>query len=105
MPVIPNAARRAIQQGVQRGDCVAELELLGLSQRTIGTLEDSKYEIITLRDLVSLKKDDLLQIDNLGEKTVREILGCLFRYDKLEQANKNLRHANCGSLLPKGIKA
>jgi DNA-directed RNA polymerase alpha subunit len=49
-------------------------------------LEDSKYQIITLRDLVSLSKDDLLHIGNVGEKTVREILGCLSRYDQLDQA-------------------
>ncbi len=82
--MIPEAAWRAIQEGVRRGDCVAKLELLGLPIRTIGMLEDSKYQIITLRDLVSLTQEDLLQIDNLGEKSCRQILECLSRYDQLD---------------------
>lgn len=84
--IIPEAARQAIRKGVQRGDCVAELESLGLSPRVIGLLEDSKYEIINLRDLVSFSKNDLLRIKNIGEKAVREILGCLSRYDQLDEA-------------------
>jgi RNA polymerase sigma factor (sigma-70 family) len=88
IPVISESARRAIQQGVQRGDCVADLEPLGLSPRAIGTLEDSQYEIITLRDLMSLSRDDLMHISNLGEKTVSRILDCLSRYDQLDTLNR-----------------
>jgi RNA polymerase primary sigma factor len=79
------SACRAIKQGVQRGDSVARLEQLGLSQRTIGMLEESKYEIISLRDLVCRTKADLLSITNLGQKNLAEIFACLSRYDELNR--------------------
>jgi RNA polymerase primary sigma factor len=96
IPRISEAAWRAIERGVHRGDCVADLEPLGLAPRTIDTLEGSQYEIITLGDLVSRSRDDLLQISNLGEKTVSRILDCLARYDQLDTLkgrNSNPPHA------------
>jgi DNA-directed RNA polymerase alpha subunit len=60
------------------------MELLGLSQRTIGMLEKSKFEIITLQDLVSRSTDDLLQISSFGVTAVQEVLECLSRYDQME---------------------
>jgi RNA polymerase primary sigma factor len=83
---IPPAAQRAIREGVRRGDCVADMELLGLSQRTIGMLEKSKFEIITLHDLVNCSRADLMQISSFGEKAVQEVLDCLSRYDQLERS-------------------
>jgi RNA polymerase sigma factor (sigma-70 family) len=87
-PTIASAARRAIQEGVRRGDCVADMESLGLSQRTIGMLEKSNFEIITLHDLVSRSTDDLLQINSFGATAVQEILECLSRYDQLDRSNR-----------------
>jgi RNA polymerase primary sigma factor len=78
------AVWRAIHQGIQRGGSVADLEMLGLSQRTIGILEESRYEIISLRDLVCRSRNDLLLIDNLGKKHLADILDCLSRYDELD---------------------
>ncbi len=83
-PAIPTTAKQAVTEGVERGDSVADLELLGLSQRTIGLLEDSRFEIILLRDLVSLSREQLLQIENVGENTLNEIFGCLGQYDQIE---------------------
>jgi hypothetical protein len=100
-PVVPNGAFRAIQKGVQRGDCVADMELLGLTPRTIGMLEQSQYEVITLSDLVSLTRDDLLQIASFGEKIVTEIFDCLARYDKLDAIKrKNAKTARAGRRPP-----
>ena len=82
-PTISAAAHQAILQGVQRGDSIAGLELLGLTQRTISMLEESSFQIILLKDLVSLRPDDLLQISNVGEKTLQQIFDCLSRYDEL----------------------
>jgi DNA-directed RNA polymerase alpha subunit len=84
LPTISESARRAIARGVARGDSVADLEFLGLPQRTIGLLEESELEIITLRDLVTHSGDELLQIPNLGEKSIRLIFKCLAQYDQLD---------------------
>jgi hypothetical protein len=63
---------------------VARLEHLGLPQRTISMLEESKFSIITLRDLVNVRRTDLQQIRHLGEGAIDRILDCLTRYDQLE---------------------
>lgn len=84
LPAIPPAARQAISLGVARGDSVADLEFLGLPQRTISMLEASTHEIISLEDLVHHPHDDLLRIAHLGEKAVWQIFECLARYDQLD---------------------
>lgn len=84
VPYMSPAAHQAITQGIDRGGTIAELELLGLPQRTIGMLEDSHLQIITLSELLSYSQEELLQIENLGERTIREIFDCLARYEQLE---------------------
>ncbi|MFM2093676.1 MAG: Bacterial polymerase, alpha chain terminal domain, partial [Planctomycetota bacterium] len=84
VPKISAMAQHAIHLGIDRGASIAELELLGLPQRTIGMLEDSRLQIITLAELLKHSQEELLQIENLGERTIREIFDCLARYDQLE---------------------
>jgi RNA polymerase primary sigma factor len=90
---IPEVARQAILKGVERGDSVADLEHLGLPTRTISVLEDSRYEIISIRDLVERSTAELLQIDSVGERTLGDVFECLSRYDQLD-AIKGNNHQN-----------
>jgi hypothetical protein len=87
-PVIPDAARRAIAQGVRRGDSLTDLEFLGLPLRIINMLEASPHHIVTLEQLVSLRKDELAGIGQIGEYSLNHILECLSRYHELEQVKK-----------------
>ncbi len=72
---------------------MADLEHLGLPTRTISVLEDSKYEIISIRDLVERSTAELLQIDSVGERTLGDVFECLSRYDQLD-AIKGNNHQN-----------
>ena len=92
MPKISATARHAINLGIDREASIAELELLGLPQRTIGMLEDSRLQIITLAELLKHSQEELLQIENLGERTIREIFDCLARYDQLEPLRMKRSH-------------
>lgn len=78
-------AQLAIARGVDRGDPTAELEYLGLPLRTINLLENSHFQIVRLEQLVSLSRDQLLEIPNLGSHGLRELLLCLSRYDELDE--------------------
>lgn len=84
LPRIPDDARQAILRGIERGDSVANLERLGLPTRTISVLEDSQFEIISIRDLVARSSSELLQIESVGERTLAEVFDCLSRYDQLD---------------------
>ncbi len=85
LPKIPRVAREAILRGIERGDPIVGMESLGLPQRIIGILEDSVYGIITLRDLLQRRPEDLLRLGNLGAKTIEVIFQCLSRYHELER--------------------
>jgi DNA-directed RNA polymerase alpha subunit len=82
---ISQEARVAISRGIQRGDAVAEMEMLGLSLRTINILEESRFQIIRLSELVSLQRNQLLEISNFGEHGLYELMDCLSRYYLLDR--------------------
>jgi DNA-directed RNA polymerase alpha subunit len=86
--VISEQARRAIAQGVDRGDPLANLEYLGVTVRTINILENSKFGITTLEQLVSQRREQLLEIPNVTPATVDELLRALARYHELEEARR-----------------
>lgn len=81
----------AITRGLERGDAVCEMELMGLSQRIINTLEESEYAVIFLSELIDLTIDDIINISNIGETAVRQICTILIQYDKLEKMILNER--------------
>lgn len=76
-------AKIALQKGVKNGDCVADLELIGLNLRTISILDD--YGIITLEDLLLKNQADLRAIPSIGGSAMRELLECLGKYHELEK--------------------
>jgi DNA-directed RNA polymerase alpha subunit len=83
---ISEEARRAIARGVKRGDPIAELEYLGLPVRHINLLENSKFHLTWLEQLVNLQREELLEIPNFSANMVGEVLQCLARYNKLDEA-------------------
>ena len=101
VPEIPAAARRAIADGVRRDDPVAEMEFLGLSPRVISLLEESRYEIISLSDLLGRTQTELLAIPSFGDRTLSQILACLARYDCLPAAKQKLEKSMCPDQPPK----
>lgn len=84
-------ATNAITRGIERGDAVCEMELMGLSQRIINTLEESDHSVIFLSELIDLTVDDIINISNIGETAVRQICTILNQYDKLEKMILNER--------------
>lgn len=73
-----------LDKAIKKDIAIAELEYLGLSLRIINSLEESKYKIIYLKDLLSLKEKDLKDIDNLGSTGLKQIYKVLEKIDSLE---------------------
>jgi DNA-directed RNA polymerase alpha subunit len=94
---ISQEARLAIARGVKRGDPIAELEYLGLSVRHINLLENSKFQITWLEQLVSLRREELLEIPNFSSNMLSDVLECLARYNKLDEAKRRMPSAISGS--------
>jgi hypothetical protein len=78
----------AIAEGIARGDLVADMALLGVSRTTIKLLAESKWHIVSLRQLVERSEEELLSIDELDHKGYREITRALQRYYELEGLRK-----------------
>ena len=60
------------------------MAILGVSRMTIKLLEESKWHIVSLQQLVERTEEELLHIDELGQTGYREITGALQRYHELE---------------------
>ncbi|HUS40737.1 MAG: hypothetical protein WBF93_14885 [Pirellulales bacterium] len=92
-------ARRAIADGVQQDDPVANLEYLGMTLRTLNILENSEQRITKLIQLVSLDRDQLMAMPNVTSSVLAEILDTLSRYHQLEEARLKIP-----PLTPRGSK-
>jgi DNA-directed RNA polymerase alpha subunit len=77
-----------IEELAQKGFAIAELEYLGLSLRVINALEESKYKIVYLKDLLSLKDKELKSIENLGASGLKQISASLQKMEFLEDEKK-----------------
>ena len=53
------------------GKPVAELAEHGLTLRAVNILES--YDVLTVRDLLQKSREELLQMTNLGEKTIEDL--------------------------------
>jgi hypothetical protein len=82
---IPEAAKAAIARGIERGDCVVEMEAIGLSQRTVNALEFSEYKIVRLKELMNCKPYHLMTISNIGVTAIKQLMNCLKHYEDLEK--------------------
>jgi DNA-directed RNA polymerase alpha subunit len=83
-------AREALAEGVARDDTVADLELLGLSLRTINLLEESHLAICTIKELVSKTPEELLSIKSFARTALQEVMFCLARYDRLKPVTQQI---------------
>ena len=63
---------------------IAELEYIGLSLRVINSLKESKYNLIYIKDLISLNPTQMCKIENLGSSGVKQISKALQKIGKLK---------------------
>lgn len=75
-------AMAAIQEGIARKATIAELEYLGVHNRTINLLEDF-HKIVYLSELIELSDYRIQKVPNLGEKALASIKSALSRYHEL----------------------
>lgn len=87
-PVISDPACQAIAEGVRQGDPITDLELLGLPLRVINILEQCPYHITKLEQLVSLTREQLSAIEQIGDYSLHHILACLSRYQELGEIKR-----------------
>jgi len=76
--------QKAIAEGITRGDVVADMAVLGVSNYTIKLLEASTWNIISLQQLLERTEEELLQSNELGQTGYREIKTALQRYHELD---------------------
>jgi len=74
----------AIAEGIARGDLVADMVILGVSRETIKLLEESKWHIVSLQQLIERTAEELRHIGKLGRKEQQEITQALQHYHELE---------------------
>lgn len=74
----------AIEEGIDRGDTVADLELIGLDTRIANLLEQSDLEIITVEQLMEANVDDILKIRHFGNVQLNRLFNALLNYKKLK---------------------
>jgi hypothetical protein len=74
----------AIAEGIARGDLVADMAILGVSRETIKCLEESKWRIVSLQQLIERTAEELWYIGKLGQKGHQEITKALQHYHELE---------------------
>lgn len=72
----------AIKKGVEENHSVSNLEQLGISQRLINLLESNK--ISNIKELMFIKKEDLVSIPNFGEKQLSVLFEALSNYHLLQ---------------------
>lgn len=79
---------KKLQKAVDEGMALAELQLLGLSVRTINTLEDHKC--VYVRDLLKYTKEKVKAMKNMGDFALLEIERSFSNFDLLDKKNKQL---------------
>ncbi len=82
----------AIAEGLARGDCMADLAIMGVSRYTIKLLE--RWNIVSLQQLIERTEEELLCIDELGQMGYTEIRQALQRYYELDVLRTPRTHGN-----------
>lgn len=81
-PQIGQEAWLAISEGVERKDPVSNLEQVGVGQRMINLLHDHK--IYDMEDLVARRPEELLGMNNFGERQLQSLFSALSKYHLVE---------------------
>ena len=71
----------AIQQGIERGDPVVDLDL---SQHILNALDENG--IVTLEQLLDTPQQTLFAFENLGVKSINRLFDCLNKYHLIKAA-------------------
>lgn len=82
----------ALAAGLQRGDVVADLALLGVAPETIHCLAQSPWRIVSLQQLLERSLAELLQIPGLTPAGHHDIQQALHRYHELEALSARHEH-------------
>lgn len=82
LPEIGQKARAALAEAAGRKDPISNLEELGIGQRMINLLHDNGIQ--NIRNLMEKKQEELLAIDNFGEKQLHKLFVALSNYHLLE---------------------
>jgi DNA-directed RNA polymerase alpha subunit len=80
--MISDQAMKALNKAVDEGHSINNLEQLGLNQRLINLLESNG--IGEIKDLLYKNKEDLLKINNFGEKNLKKIFEALSKYHTIQ---------------------
>jgi DNA-directed RNA polymerase alpha subunit len=96
MSLLPRtyAARKQIKDVAGKGMAVAELEYVGLNVRVINALEESEFNIVYLSDLIALKEDELLTIQQIGATGLGLIKQALLRVGEVEGQRHRWSHGS-----------
>lgn len=68
LPEIPDTARQAVIQDVYADDPVSNLEQLGVPARTLGLLEESRFQIVRLEDLIDRSREEIDPVHQIGRR-------------------------------------
>jgi DNA-directed RNA polymerase alpha subunit len=75
-------ARAALATAASERHSVSNLEQVGVSQRLINLLQSNGINL--MGDLLSMKKENLMKIQNFGTKQLEAILHGLYNYDMVD---------------------
>lgn len=81
LPLISHEAAEAIAQAVKDRHPVSNLEELGIGQRMINLFQSNGIQ--DMNDLMHKKRQELMQIQNFGEKQLIALFDALSKYHNL----------------------
>lgn len=82
LPQISEEANLAIKKAVDETHPVSNLEQLGVGQRLINLLHSNR--IFDMKDLVFKTKEDLLKMNNFGQRQLYVLFEALSKYHLIE---------------------
>lgn len=81
-PQIPEQAYKALIVAANDGHPISNLEQLGVNQRMINILQSNN--INEINDLLQMKKEELLSLNNFGERQMKVLFEALSKYHLIQ---------------------
>jgi DNA-directed RNA polymerase alpha subunit len=82
LPEVGPEAQVAIRRGVDRKDPISNLEQLGIGQRMINLFQLNR--INHMGELMNARREELLKMNNFGERQLHKLFAALSNYHLLE---------------------
>ena len=82
MTQIGQEAAKALELAAKRGDPVSNLEQFGVGQRIINILHENR--VYDMEDLLGKRKEELLAMNNFGQRQLDIIFSALSKYHLVE---------------------